>query len=115
MAKFLYTLGGFAARRAWVVITTWLVILLALGGAFLAFKGELSNNITIPGTKAAQVQDDLAGAFDMNADAGVGQAIVSTTDGSRITDQQKQAVATALKKVDGIDGVDSTTDPFAQQ
>ncbi len=115
MATFLYRIGGFAARRAWVVITTWLVILLALGGAFFAFKGELSNNITIPGTKAAQVQDDLAGAFDMNADAGIGQAIVSTTDDSKITEQQQKAVAAALKKVDGIDGVDSTTDPFEQQ
>lgn len=115
MATFLYRIGGFAARRAWVVITTWLVILLALGGTFFAFKGELSNSITIPGTKAAQVQDDLAGAFDMNADAGIGQAIVSTTDGSKITEQQQKAVAAALKKVDGIDGVDSTTDPFSQQ
>lgn len=115
MATFLYRLGGFAARKAWVVITAWLVILLALGGAFFAFKGELSESITIPGTKAAQVQDDLSGAFDVNSNAGMGQAIVKTTDGSRITDPQKQAVADALKKADGVDGVESTTDPFAQQ
>ncbi|MDO4918970.1 MMPL family transporter [Kocuria sp.] len=115
MAKFLHTLGGFAARKSWVVIGAWLVILLALGGAFAAFKGELSNNITIPGTKAAQVQDDLSGKFDVNSDAGQGQAIVSTEDGGKITDQQKQAVADTLKKVDDVQDVDSTMDPFAQQ
>lgn len=115
MAKLLYRIGGFAARKAWVIISLWIVIILALGGAFAAFKGELSSNITIPGTKSQQLQDDLSDKFDLNANAGTGQAVVKNDDGSRITPEQQQALASALQKVGKEDGVDSTTDPFAQQ
>ncbi|WP_030015153.1 MMPL family transporter, partial [Curtobacterium sp. S6] len=115
MATILYRIGGFAARKAWVIISLWIVIILALGGAFAAFKGELSSNITIPGTKSQQLQDDLSDKFDLNANAGTGQAVVKNDDGSRITSAQQQALASALQKVGKEDGVESTTDPFAQQ
>lgn len=115
MAKLLYRIGGFAARKAWVVISLWIVILLALGGSYAAFKGELSSNVTIPGTKSQQLQDELSDKFDLNANAGSGQAVVKTTDGSAISADQKKALASALAKVDKVDGVESTTNPFDQQ
>ncbi|RUQ23331.1 MMPL family transporter [Kocuria sp. HSID16901] len=115
MAKILYRIGGFAARKAWVIISIWIVILLALGGAFAAFKGDLSSNVTIPGTKSQQLQDQLSDKFDLNANAGTGQAVVKNPDGKAITADQQKALASALQKVGKEDGVDSTTDPFAQQ
>ena len=115
MAQLLYRIGGFAARKAWVIISLWIVILLALGGSYAAFKGDLSSSVTIPGTKSQQLQDELSDKFDMNANAGTGQAVVKTSDGKAISSDQKQALASALQKVDKVDGVESTTNPFDQQ
>ncbi|WP_178945454.1 MMPL family transporter [Kocuria sp. TGY1127_2] len=115
MAKLLYRIGGFAARKAWVIISLWIVILLALGGSYAAFKGDLSSNVTIPGTKSQQLQDELSDKFDLNANAGSGQAVVKTADGSAISDEQKQTLASALQKVGKVDGVESTTNPFDEQ
>ena len=41
MASLLYRLGRFSARRAWLVIVAWVVILGLAGGAFALFGGTL--------------------------------------------------------------------------
>lgn len=115
MAKVLYSIGRFAARRAWIVIIAWLVVIAALAGAYTTFKGELSNSISIPGTQTQQLQDELSDTFDMNADAGTGQVILQTKDGQAITAQEKQDVARAVSEAKKVDGVDSVTNPFEQQ
>ena len=38
MAKYLYRLGAFAARRAWIVVLAWVLILGAVGGAAAALR-----------------------------------------------------------------------------
>ena len=50
MAELLYRLGKLAARRAWIVIVAWvLVIVVAAVGFAVGFKG-LSSSFDIPGT-----------------------------------------------------------------
>ncbi len=113
MSTFLYKLGSFAARKAWVVIGIWALILAGLGGAYGAFRGELTNEITIPGTEAQQLQETLTEKFDTNAAAGMGQVILETEDGSEFTADQKKAVASAVSTAEGVGQVDSVMDPFA--
>lgn len=115
MAKFLYKIGDFAARRAWAVVLIWALILAGIGGAFAAFKGETTDEITIPGTEAALVQEQLKDVFDMDANSANGKVIVQTEDGSAFTDEQKKAVADAATQTGNIDGVTSVSDPFATQ
>ena len=50
MATLLYRLGRFSARRAWLVIVAWVVILGLAGGAFALFGGTLTSAVSIPGT-----------------------------------------------------------------
>jgi RND superfamily putative drug exporter len=53
MNNLLERLGGFAARRHWIVIIAWLII---LGGALLARHvsgGEFVNNYTVSGSGSA--------------------------------------------------------------
>lgn len=113
MSKFLYKIGYFAARKAWAVIAVWALVLAGLAGAYTAFHGELSNQVTIPGTEAQQVQETLADKFDTNTSAGFGQIILETKDGKEFTDDQKQAVAADVDKAKGVEQVDSVVDPFA--
>lgn len=113
MSQFLYRVGSFAARKAWVVITIWVLILAGLAGAFTAFKGELSSTITIPGTQAQQLQETISQKFDSNLSAATGMVVLETADGKPFTDQQKKDVASVVKQVEGIGQVEQVLDPFA--
>ncbi|WP_237208721.1 MMPL family transporter [Rothia nasimurium] len=113
MANFLYKLGLLAARKAWAVVLVWVLLLAGIGGSYAAFKGTLTDQITIPGTEAQQVQEQLQDTFGLNANAATGSVILQTSDDQPFTQEQKDALAAALAVVDGVSGVESTMDPFA--
>ncbi|WP_433088101.1 MMPL family transporter [Dactylosporangium sp. CA-052675] len=114
MAELLYRLGRFSARRHWVVIATWIVVIGLAGGAYALFHGSLSGAITIPGTPTSKVADELAAKFP-KASGGSGTVVFATTSGSAFTDQQKAGIAALLKDLGGEPGVKATTDPFQTQ
>ena len=112
MATWLYRIGNFAARRAWAVILTWALVIAGVAGAYTAFHGKLSNTFTMPGTQTQQLSDELAQRFP-SANRGSGQIILTTGDGTTLTEEQKQAFSTALNKLTGeVSSVDAVTDPF---
>ncbi len=114
MASLLYRLGSFAARRAWTVIVSW-VIVLGLGvGAFLTLGGTLSNSFDIPGTASGAVTDQLAEKLPDTA-GGTGTVVYTTTDGSPFTDEQKQEISDLATSAEDLDGVASVIDPFETQ
>ncbi|MGJ0390227.1 MMPL family transporter [Microbacterium sp. CGR1] len=114
MASLLYRLGSLAARKAWTVIVSW-VIILGLGvGAFLTLGGTLSNSFDIPGTASGAVTDQLAEKLPDTA-GGTGTVVYQTTDGSAFTEQQKQEISALAKSAEDLDGVASVVDPFDAQ
>jgi RND superfamily putative drug exporter len=114
MASLLYRLGRFSARRAWLVIVAWVVILGLAGGAFALFGGTLTSAVSIPGTATQKVSDELAEKFPA-ASGGRGTVVFTTTDDSAFTDEQKTAIADLLTKTEGLDDVKATTNPFETQ
>ncbi|MEE6272361.1 MMPL family transporter [Georgenia sp. MJ206] len=114
MAELLYRLGRFSARRAWLVVATWLVVLLGAGGAFAAFGGTLSTAIDIPGTPTAEVTERLQEEFP-EASGGQGTVVLHTADGSEISEEQRAAVADVFADVTDIEGVAGVVDPFETQ
>ncbi|MEE6387891.1 MMPL family transporter [Microbacterium paraoxydans] len=114
MASLLFRLGSFAARRAWTVIVSW-VLILGLGvGAFLTFGGTLSNSFDIPGTASGEVTDQLADKLPDTA-GGTGTVVYRTDDGEPFTDEQKQAISDLAASAEDLDGVASVVDPFDAQ
>ncbi|WP_061017429.1 MMPL family transporter [Microbacterium sp. CCH5-D1] len=114
MASLLYRLGSFAARKAWTVIVSW-VLILGLGiGAFLTLGGTLSNSFDIPGTASGAVTDELADELPDTA-GGTGTVVYSTKDGSPFTDEQKQAISDLAVSAEDLDGVARVIDPFDAQ
>ena len=112
MATWLYRIGEAAARRAWAVILAWVLIIAGVAGAYTAFHGKLSNTFTMPGTQTQQLSDELAQRFP-SANRGSGQIIITTGDGTALTEEQKQAFSTALNKLTTeVPAVDAVTDPF---
>ncbi|MCT1363553.1 MMPL family transporter [Microbacterium sp. p3-SID131] len=114
MASLLFRLGSFAARKAWTVIVSW-VLILGLGvGAFLTFGGTLSNSFDIPGTASGEVTDQLADKLPDTA-GGTGTVVYRTDDGEPFTDEQKQAISDLAASAEDLDGVASVVDPFDAQ
>lgn len=114
MASLLYRLGSFAARKAWTVIVSW-VLILGLGvGAFLTLGGTLSNSFDIPGTASGAVIDELADKLPDTA-GGTGTVVYSTEDGSPFSDEQKQAISDLAVSAEDLDGVARVIDPFDAQ
>ena len=112
MATWLYRIGNFAARRAWAIVLVWALIIAGISGAYVAFHGTLSNTFTMPGTQTQQLSDELAERFP-SANRGSGQIILTTGNGSALTDEQKQAFSAVLASLsDKVTSVDGVTDPF---
>ncbi|MBF4602782.1 MMPL family transporter [Curtobacterium sp. VKM Ac-2884] len=114
MAGLLYRLGRFSARRHWLVIITWVVIMAVAGVTYSLFSGTISSAISIPNTKTSQVQDELADKFP-SANGGNGTIVFETTNGKAFTDAQKSEVADFLTKIEKLDGVKGATSGFDTQ
>jgi len=114
MANLLYKLGLFSARRAWLVIVSWLIILATSVSAMALFAGTLSTSMSIAGTPSQVVIDDLKASFPA-ANHGSGQVVFHKTDGKAFTEAQKTAVEKALAKVEVMPSVIDVQNPFKTQ
>ena len=114
MANLLYKLGLFSARRAWLVIISWLIILATTVTGMTLFAGTLSTSMSIAGTPSQLVIDDLKASFPV-ANHGSGQVIFHKTNGVAFTKAEKQAVAGALDNVKVLASVIDVQNPFTAQ
>lgn len=110
MASLLYRLGKFCYRKARWVITAWVVLVLAVGGAAVAFSGTLSNSFSIPGTESQRVLNQLD--EEMPEATGGSGAIVFDAGGESFTAGQKSAIGEVLNELDGVSGVQGVVKPF---
>ncbi|WP_113717201.1 MMPL family transporter [Arthrobacter dokdonensis] len=111
MAHWLYRLGRFSARRAWLVITAWVVILGLVGGAVAIFMGTTSNDFQIPGTETQQMADKLKADLP-DASGGSGTVVFTSTDGKAFTPAQEKDISAALATTTSIPSVKGVVDPF---
>ena len=114
MAELLYRLGRLSARRAWLVVVSWIVILAASAGAFFAFGGSLTNSFDIPGTASGAVIDRLADELPDFSGAS-GTVVFHSSDGSAITDDQRASITDLLDGATDLPDVTGVNDPFASQ
>lgn len=112
MALLLYRLGKFSYRHRWLVISLWLAVMVAVGGAAAAFHGTMSNNFQIPGTETQQMADKLK--KELPASSG-GAASIVFEAGDGFSQAGKDAVSAALAKLETLPDVQGTVDPFATQ
>lgn len=111
MAELLYRLGKFSAKRAWIVITAWVLILAGTVTAMVVSNGKLSSATTIAGTPSQRVIDELKVTFPA-ANRGNGQVVFQTLSGKPFTAAQKTEIAAALNQVAKGDAIDSVVNPF---
>ena len=113
MAELLYRIGLFSARRAWLVITAWILLLAASVTTMSLAGGKLSTAMSIPGTPAQLVIDDLKKSFP-EASHGNASVVFHAASG-KFTDAQTSQIGAALKQVAKISSVNSVMNPFTLQ
>ena len=114
MANLLYKLGLFSARRAWLVLAAWVVILGISVTSFLTFGGTLSSSMSIAGTPSQVVIDDLKASFPV-ASHGSGQVIFHKTNGQPFTAAERATIGRALDSVTSLPAVTGVQNPFETQ
>ena len=112
LAKLLQALGLFSARRAWLVIISWVLILASAGSWAVLGMGKLSSSMAIDGVPAQTVIDQLQKSFP-EAARGSGSVVFHKPDGKPFTYDQKTAIAAILNHIKTMDAVADTVDPFA--
>ncbi|MET1020947.1 MAG: MMPL family transporter, partial [Arthrobacter sp.] len=113
MALLLYRIGKFSYRHRWLVVSLWLAVMVAVGGAAAAFHGTLSNNFQIPGTETQQMADKLK--EELPSSSGGSASVVFEANDAQFSQAGKEAVSAALAELKTLPDVRGTVDPFATQ
>ncbi|HEV7812021.1 MAG TPA: MMPL family transporter [Leifsonia sp.] len=113
MSSILYSIGRWAFRARKLVVSLWIVLLVALGGGAVLFNQGTDNTFSIPGTESQDALDTLSRTFPQVSGTSAQLVIVApkgeTVTESSIQQPVKDAVA-ELKKLDGVSGVSSPYD-----
>ncbi|MEO5633907.1 MMPL family transporter [Gaiella sp.] len=94
MSRALYLIGGFAARRPFTVIASWLLLATLLIVAAGTFGQRLSDSFTAPGLDSQKATDMLASA--RSDQAGLTAQVVVTLHGNGDTFRNSAAAHAAL-------------------
>jgi RND superfamily putative drug exporter len=110
MNQLLERLAAFAARRHWIVIITWVLVLGGVLGASRAWGGTYVNNYTVSGTDSALGLDRLNSDFSQQGGYS-GQIVFHARHGSVSSDQS--AVNQATTNVAKLPHVIKAVSPFS--
>jgi putative drug exporter of the RND superfamily len=110
MNAFLESVGRWCARRHWVVIIAWLIVLVALVLLRNGFAGEYVNDYTVPGSASSEGLTLLQKEFPSQGGY-AGQIVFHAKSGS-IT-AQSGPINTAMANVKGLQHVINSVSPFA--
>ena len=110
MNGLLEKLAGVAARKHWIFIIAWVIILGGLLAVKSAIGGEYVNNYTVPGSDSATGLNILNSTFPQQGGYG-GQIVFHATKGT-VADQQS-AVNQSVTNVSKLPDVIKAVSPFA--
>ncbi len=114
MAQFLYRLGFASAKRAWLVIIAWIMVLGVSVGLMVAGGAKLSDNVSIDGLPSQKVIEQLKTSFS-SASGGSAQIVFHKTGGLAFSSAERSAISKQLAAVSGFDGVSKALNPFEVQ
>ena len=114
MAKLLYRLGLWSAKRAFAVLFGWVVILGITVSLMVAGGAKLSDNVSINGIPSNVVIEQLKQSF-ASASGGSAQVVFHKQDGSTFSQAETDQISTALAEVAKVNGVSDVVNPFTTQ
>ena len=114
MARILHRLGLLTARRKWVVLAVWVVLIAGLVAVAHGFGSNTSNNLDLPGTDSQAATDLLEARFPPQQN-GSNPLIFHTATGKVDDPSNKQAIEASYKQLNKLPHVATVVDPFSQQ
>ncbi len=114
MAELLYRLGAFSAKRAWIIVTTWVLLLLTTVGLMIAGNAKLSSAMSVSGIPSQIVVDQLKSSF-AQINRGSGQVVFHTTTDKPFTNKQVSDITGVLNQVSKLKNVAGALNPFTSQ
>ncbi|MEN9342812.1 MAG: hypothetical protein RIR24_399 [Actinomycetota bacterium] len=114
MAELLYRIGQFSARRAWLVIITWMLLLGAAVTAMMLSGGKLATTLSISGTPSQRIIDELRDKFP-DASRGTAQVVFFNESKTAFSAEQQEAISEILASLAKTNNVQSVVDPFATE
>lgn len=115
MASLLYRIGRTLYRARRRTALAWLVILLVFGGGAALLSTGTDNSFEIPGTESGEALDQLSRTFPQVSGSGADLVVVAPDGGSVRDDDVRDAVATAVDRLERVDQVEVVTDPFGER
>ena len=114
MAKLLYRLGLWSAKRALFVAFGWVVVLAVSISLMLAGGAKLSENVSINGIPSNVVIDQLKKSFP-SASGGSAQIVFHKNDGTALTSEEIANISGAIETINNVSGVSDAINPFTTQ
>ncbi|WP_315792565.1 MMPL family transporter [Paenibacillus sp. BIC5C1] len=112
MAKWLYRLGAWSARKRKIVITMGLALLIVLASLGLGMGTSFTGEMTIPGTKSDQAGEILNAEFPSTDDGGQIRLIFKAEQGTLTSEVNKNYIRQALKEAQTDSAVQAVASPF---
>ncbi len=97
-----------------MVLLTWLIALVILGGLFHAAGSNTSNNLDLPGTDSQAATDLLEQQFPPQQN-GKNPIVFQATKGKVTDSANKQAIEQSYKNMKALPHFYSATNPFSQE
>jgi RND superfamily putative drug exporter len=113
LATLLYKLGLISTRRAWLVLVSWIVLLVVTAGLALSLGGKLTTSISIDGVPSQEVVDQLQETFPQASRAS-GQIVFHKPDG-KFDQADIDAITKALDGAEKLPGISEAFNPFEVQ
>jgi uncharacterized membrane protein YdfJ with MMPL/SSD domain len=114
LAQLLYRLGTFTARRRWIVLAAWLVLVLVVGFLIRTIGGNTSNNLDLPGTGSQEVSDLLAERFPPQQN-GKNPIVFEVTSGTVESAANKEAIQASRNAMAALPHVVSAPGPYGKE
>jgi len=112
VAKLLFRIGHFSARRPILVVLAWVLAILGVGAAMSALQQPLNNTFTLPGSEFGRVFDHLGRTIPAAA-GGSGTAVIHAD--KPFTRDQRAAIDQTFADWEQLAIVKEIVDPFAAQ
>ncbi|MEO7125206.1 MAG: MMPL family transporter [Nakamurella sp.] len=111
MARLLYRIGQFAARKRRSILVAWLIALIGFGGAALGLHGTMTDAVSIPGTPAQAAMAQMATKLPAFAGA-TGRIVFAVPKGQALTGPAySKAVSSMLAQAAELPSVTRVVDP----
>jgi putative drug exporter of the RND superfamily len=115
MGSVLHAVGAFSARRHWLVIAIWAIVLAGVVGTAGAIHKPTDDSFSIPGTASVQTFEKLGQVFPASGGT-AGDIVIAAPAGASVTDPAyAAAISQAATAVGALPHVAAAADPFVSK